>query len=135
MEDLLSNLNSLPAEVRNDVQNNGGEPKADISKAIDHYFQAFDQFKDQLTKAAISRFGSGYGWLVLDGEELSVISTPNQDTPLIEGKIPLLVIDVWEHAYYLKYQNRRPEFVSSWWNTVNWDIVNVRYLNAIRQSF
>ncbi|GIN88241.1 superoxide dismutase [Mn] 2 [Heyndrickxia sporothermodurans] len=153
LEDLLSNLNSLPAEVRNDVQNNGGghychslfwesmspkgggEPKADISKAIDYYFQTFDQFKDQLTKAAISRFGSGYGWLVLDGKELSVISTPNQDTPLIEGKTPLLVIDVWEHAYYLKYQNRRPEFVSSWWNTVNWDIVNERYLNAIRQSF
>ncbi|MGE6260134.1 superoxide dismutase [Heyndrickxia sporothermodurans] len=153
LEDLLSNLNSLPAEVRNDVKNNGGghychslfwesmspkggsEPKADISKAIDYYFQTFDQFKDQLTNAAISRFGSGYGWLVLDGEELSVISTSNQDTPLMEGKIPLLVIDVWEHAYYLKYQNRRPEFVSSWWNTVNWDIVNERYLNAIRQSF
>lgn len=150
IEDLLRHLHTLPEDIQTDVRNNGGghfshslfwelmspngggEPTADIAKAIDHYFQTFDNFQDKLSQAAISRFGSGYGWLVLDGEELQMMSTPNQDTPLSVGKIPLLVIDVWEHAYYLKYQNRRPEFISNWWNTVNWDRVNELYLEAKR---
>ncbi|MDG2642785.1 superoxide dismutase [Mn], partial [Vibrio parahaemolyticus] len=112
----------------------GGEPNGDVAKVIDYYFNTFDNLKDEMSKAAISRLGSGYGWLVLDGEELTVMSTPNQDTPLQEGKIPLLVIDVWEHAYYLKYQNRRPEFVTNWWHTVNWDRVNQKYLQAIQSQ-
>lgn len=152
LEELLSHLNELPPNIMTAVRNNGGghychslfwevmspkgggEPNGDVAKVIDYYFNTFDNFKDQLSKAAISRFGSGYGWLVLDGEQLSVMSTPNQDTPLQEGKIPLLVIDVWEHAYYLKYQNRRPEFVTNWWNTVNWDRVNEKYLQAIQSQ-
>lgn len=152
LEELLKNLEQLPAEVKTAVQNNGGghychslfwevmspkgggEPTADIAKAIDRYFQTFDRFQDELSKAAIGRFGSGYGWLVLDGETLSVVSTPNQDTPLKNDMVPLLVIDVWEHAYYLKYQNRRPEFVTNWWNLVNWDIVNERYLKALMEK-
>lgn len=153
LEYLLSNLSSLPEEIQTAVRNNGGghyshslfwelmtpngggEPTADIRKAIDYYFKSFDRFKEQLSQAAVSRFGSGYGWLVKDGDELAVMSTPNQDTPLMEGKVPLLVIDVWEHAYYLKYQNRRPEFVANWWNTVNWDKVNDLYLKSEQQSY
>lgn len=153
LEYLLSNLSSLPEEIQTAVRNNGGghyshslfwelmtpngggEPTADIGKAIDYYFKSFDRFKEQLSQAAVSRFGSGYGWLVKDGDGLAVMSTPNQDTPLMEGKVPLLVIDVWEHAYYLKYQNRRPEFVANWWNTVNWDKVNDLYLKSEQQSY
>ncbi|MED3800644.1 superoxide dismutase [Lysinibacillus xylanilyticus] len=154
LEDLLSNLHVLPTDIQTAVQNNGGghychslfwdlmspngggEANADIRKAIDYYFNTFDNFQDQLSKAAITPFGSGYGWLVLDGEQLTIMSTANQDTPLKEGKIPLLIIDVWEHAYYLKYQNRRPEFVTNWWNTINWDKVNQRYVDAMKlQTF
>jgi len=152
LEDLLRNLDVLPADIQTAVQNNGGghychslfwelmspcgggKATADMGKAIDYYFKTFDNFQDQLSKAAIARFGSGYGWLVLDGEQLTIMSTANQDTPLKEGKIPLLVIDVWEHAYYLKYQNRRPEFVTNWWNTVDWDKVNQRYVDAMKQQ-
>ncbi|MBE1553937.1 superoxide dismutase [Sporosarcina limicola] len=148
LEYLLSNLTTLPKEIQTAVRNHGGghfshslfwevmspkgggEPGADIEKAINHHFRTFDNFQNELSQAAISKFGSGYGWLVMDGNELSVISTANQDTPLMEGKTPLLVIDVWEHAYYLKYQNRRSEFVTNWWNTVNWDKVNELYLDA-----
>lgn len=148
LEELLRNVDSLPSDIQTAVRNNGGghychslfwevmspkgggEPTADIAKEIDYYFKSFDQFKDQLSKAAIGRFGSGYGWLVYDKGELFIMSTPNQDTPLVENKVPLLVIDVWEHAYYLKYQNRRPEFVTNWWETVNWDMVNERFLQA-----
>lgn len=148
LEELLRNVDSLPSDIQTAIRNNGGghychslfwevmspkgggEPTADIAKEIDYYFKSFDQFKDQLSKAAIGRFGSGYGWLVYDKGELSIMSTPNQDTPLVENKVPLLVIDVWEHAYYLKYQNRRPEFVTNWWETVNWDMVNERFLQA-----
>lgn len=148
LENLLKNIHKLPTDIQTAVRNNGGghychslfwevmspkgggEPTADIAKAIDYYFHSFDQFQEKLSQAAISRFGSGYGWLVLDGDQLAVMSTPNQDTPLAAGKMPLLVIDVWEHAYYLQYQNRRPEFVVNWWNTVNWNVVNERYLHA-----
>lgn len=148
LEELLRNVDSLPSDIQTAVRNNGGghychslfwevmspkgggEPTADIAKEIDYYFKSFDQFKDQLSQAAIGRFGSGYGWLVYDKGKLSIMNTPNQDTPLVEDKVPLLVIDVWEHAYYLKYQNRRPEFVTNWWETVNWDMVNERFLQA-----
>lgn len=152
LEDLLSNLDLLPVDIQTAIQNNGGghychslfwemmspngggEANADIGQAIDYYFKTFDNFQDQLSNAAITRFGSGYGWLVLEDNQLSIMSTANQDTPLIEGKIPLLVIDVWEHAYYLNYQNRRPDFVKNWWNTVDWDKVNQRYVEAMKQQ-
>lgn len=152
LEDLLSNLDLLPVDIQTAIQNNGGghychslfwemmspngggEANADIGQAIDYYFKTFDNFQDQLSKAANTRFGSGYGWLVLEDNQLSIMSTANQDTPLIEGKIPLLVIDVWEHAYYLNYQNRRPDFVKNWWNTVDWDKVNQRYVEAMKQQ-
>lgn len=149
IEQILSDLQAVPEDIRTAVQNNGGghychtlfwesmspngggEPTADIKTAIERRFNTFDQFQNLLSNAAVSRFGSGYGWLVLNKEgELEVMSTANQDTPLKDGKTPLLVIDVWEHAYYLKYQNRRPEFVTNWWNTVNWDVVNERLLKA-----
>lgn len=149
--DLLSNLDSVPEEIRTAVRNNGGghyghslfwevmspngggEPTADIAKAINSRFQNFNNFQKELSNASISRFGSGYGWLVIDdSKELSIISTANQDMPFEQGKTPLLVIDVWEHAYYLKYQNRRPEFIENWWKTVNWDKVNELYTEAIK---
>lgn len=152
IEQILSDLQAVPEDIRTAVQNNGGghychtlfwesmspngggEPTADIKTAIERRFNTFDQFQNLLSNAAISRFGSGYGWLVLNKKgELEVMSTANQDTPLKDGKTPLLVIDVWEHAYYLKYQNRRPEFVTNWWNTVNWDVVNERLLKAQRR--
>lgn len=152
LEYLLTNLNELPSDIQTAVRNNGGghyshslfwevmapngggDPTADIKSAIEKNFKTFDNFQDELSKAAISRFGSGYGWLVMDNDtkELSVMSTPNQDTPLAFNKEPLLVIDVWEHAYYLKYQNRRPEFVTNWWNTINWDKVNALYNDALK---
>lgn len=147
IEQLLSNIDALPEEIQTAVRNNGGghyshslfwevmsptgggEPTADIQKAIHHYFRNFDRFQRELSQAAISRFGSGYGWLVMDDQkDLSIISTANQNTPLEQGLTPLLVIDVWEHAYYLKYQNRRPEFVENWWDTVNWEKVNELYI-------
>lgn len=151
LEYLLSNLDKLPKDIQTPVRNNGGghfghslfwevmspngggDPTADIAKAIDTYFKTFDNFQEQLSQAAISRFGSGYGWLVMDEKKnLSVISTANQDMPFELGLKPLLVIDVWEHAYYLKYQNRRPEFVTNWWKTVNWDKVNELYVDALK---
>jgi len=148
IKEILTNLNEVPEEIRTAVQNNGGghychslfwesmkpkgggEPTADIKREIEKYFTTFDNFQNELSKAAVSRFGSGYGWLVEHDGKLEVLSTANQDTPLAAGKNPLLIIDVWEHAYYLKYQNRRPEFVTNWWNTIDWDIVNERLLQT-----
>lgn len=148
IKEILTNLNEVPEEIRTAVQNNGGghychslfwesmkpkgggEPTADIKREIEKYFTTFDNFQNELSKAAVSRFGSGYGWLVEHDGKLEVLSTANQDTPLAAGKKPLLIIDVWEHAYYLKYQNRRPEFVTNWWNTIDWDIVNERLLQT-----
>lgn len=148
IKEILTNLNEVPEEIRTAVQNNGGghychslfwesmkpkgggEPTADIKREIEKYFSTFDNFQNELSKAAVSRFGSGYGWLVEHEGKLEVLSTANQDTPLAAGKKPLLIIDVWEHAYYLKYQNRRPEFVTNWWNTIDWDIVNERLLQT-----
>lgn len=148
IKEILTNLNEVPEEIRTAVQNNGGghychslfwesmkpkgggEPTADIKREIEKYFTTFDNFQNELSKAAVSRFGSGYGWLVEHDGKLEVLSTANQDTPLAADKKPLLIIDVWEHAYYLKYQNRRPEFVTNWWNTIDWDIVNERLLKT-----
>ncbi|MCY9512975.1 superoxide dismutase [Paenibacillus apiarius] len=148
VEELLSNLNDVSEDIRTTVRNHGGghyghslfwsimspngggKPYGDISKGIEKHFGSFEQFKDDLSKAAVSRFGSGWGWLVVNGDKLEVMSTSNQDTPFMENKTPILVVDVWEHAYYLQYQNKRPDFVSAWWNVVNWEEVNRRYNEA-----
>jgi len=149
VEELISNLDAVPESIRTAVRNNGGghanhklfwevmapnaggEPKGEIAEAINAAFGSFEKFKEEFTKAALGRFGSGWAWLILDKSgNLAVTSTPNQDSPLMEGNTPLLGLDVWEHAYYLKYQNRRPDYVSAWWNVVNWDNVNQRYLAA-----
>jgi Fe-Mn family superoxide dismutase len=145
IEELAGNPNSLPEDIRTAVRNNGGghynhsifwqlmspngggEPKGGLAQAISGGFGSFSAFKEQFEKAAATRFGSGWAWLGLQGGKLAVLSMPNQDAPLMEGLTPLLGIDVWEHAYYLKYQNRRPEYVSNWWNVVNWDEVARRY--------
>jgi Fe-Mn family superoxide dismutase len=108
----------------------GGQPSGELGSAIDAAFGGFDAFKEKLSQAAITRFGSGWGWLVWDGSGLEVLSTPNQDSPILDGKTPLLGIDVWEHAYYLNYQNRRPDYVAAWWNVVNWDEVARRFAAA-----
>lgn len=149
LEDLLKNLDEVPENIRGAVRNNGGghanhtlfwqimspngggNPTGEIASAIDSTFGSFDKFKEEFTTAAMTRFGSGWAWLVVkkDGS-LAVTSTPNQDTPLMEGDTPILGIDVWEHAYYLNYQNKRPAYIEAWWNVVNWDEVNKRYLAA-----
>ena len=142
VEDLLKDLNAVPEAVRTAVRNNGGGhanhtlfwvvmspsgggmPGGALASAINQAFGSFDAFKDQFSTAAATRFGSGWAWLVVGpGGSLSVTSTPNQDTPLSEGLTPILGIDVWEHAYYLKYQNRRADYIAAWWNVVNWDEV------------
>ena len=145
LEDLLMDLNAVPEDIRMVVRNHGGgtwnhsmfweimapsaggSPKGDLAKAIDAAFGSFDAFKAEFEKAAVGRFGSGWAWLVKKGNGVAVVSTANQDNPMSEGATPLLGIDVWEHAYYLKYQNRRPEYVTNWWNVVNWDAVAERY--------
>ena len=135
--EILSNLSSLPADIRTAVRNNGGgyanhnlfwqvmssessRPSHRLSKAIDASFGSFDAFQDAFNKAAATRFGSGWAWLVAVGNGLGVSSTPNQDTPLSVGQTPILGLDVWEHAYYLNYQNRRPDYIAAFWNVVNW---------------
>lgn len=145
VEDLLKDLNAVPETVRTAIRNQGGghynhslfwqimsknaggEPSGELSKAIDKKFGSFGAFKDQFTKAAVGQFGSGWAWLVSDGGELKIESTANQDSPVSKGQKPLLGLDVWEHAYYLKYQNRRPEYVAAWFNVVNWDSVSQRF--------
>ncbi|MGH7902426.1 MAG: superoxide dismutase, partial [Thermodesulfobacteriota bacterium] len=109
----------------------GGEPKGDLAKAINSAFGAFTNFKEQFAKAGIGRFGSGWAWLnVESGDKLVITSTPNQDSPISEGQKPILGVDVWEHAYYLKYQNRRPDYIAAWWNIVNWEQVAKNYAAA-----
>ena len=148
VEEVISNLDAVPEAARTAVRNNGGghanhslfwqvispngggEPTGDLAAAINSKFGSFDSFKEEFAKAATTRFGSGWAWLAVNNGELEVTSTPNQDSPLMEGKTPLLGLDVWEHAYYLKYQNRRPEYISSFWNVVNWDEVSKRYSAA-----
>ncbi|GAB5519264.1 MAG: Fe-Mn family superoxide dismutase [Rhodothermales bacterium] len=149
VEELLRGIESLPESVRGAVQNNGGghanhslfwsvmspngggTPSGDLASAIDSTFGSFDAFKDAFSKAAGTRFGSGWAWLVVDGSgDLHVYSTANQDSPFMQGHTPILGLDVWEHAYYLNYQNRRPDYVSAFWNVVDWDAVGARYAAA-----
>ena len=145
IEEVLKNLDSIPDAKRGAVRNNGGghynhslfwesmgpggggSPDGDLGAAIDQAFGSFDAFKTKVNDAGANQFGSGWSWLVWDGSGLSVEGSPNQDTPLSSGKTPLLGVDVWEHAYYLKYQNRRPEYLNAWWNTINWAKVAERY--------
>jgi len=148
IEALLHDLNSVPEDIRTAVRNNGGgyanhnmfwetvgpnaggAPTGALADAINAAFGSFDAFKEAFAKAATTRFGSGWAWLVADGSGASITSTPNQDTPLMEGKTPILGLDVWEHAYYLKYQNRRPEYIAAFWNVVNWSAVADRFAAA-----
>jgi Fe-Mn family superoxide dismutase len=145
--ELLSNLNAIPQDIRTAVRNNGGGtdnhnlfwlmmtpapkskgPRDGLAREMSQKFGSFEVFKEQFTAAAKSRFGSGWAWLVLNKEgDLAVTSTANQDSPVSEGMEPLLGLDVWEHAYYLHYQNRRPDYITAWWNVVNWDYVEERY--------
>jgi len=149
IEDLIRNLKDIPDEkLRTAVRNNGGghlnhsmfwlmmgpkkggQPSGDLAKAIDDAFGSFDKFQQQLSTAAVTRFGSGWGWLVVDNGKLKVLSKANQDSPVSQGRTPILGIDVWEHAYYLKYQNKRPDYVKAWWNVVNWDDAAERFNQA-----
>jgi Fe-Mn family superoxide dismutase len=145
LEELLSNLDAVPESVRTAVRNHGGgtlnhdlfwqvmkkgggAPKGELASAIDKFFGSFNAFQEKFNTAAIRQFGSGWAWLCLNSQkELAVVATPNQDTPISLGHYPLLTIDVWEHAYYLKYQNRRPEYVAAFQNVINWDLVSERY--------
>ncbi len=145
VDELIANLDAVPEDVRTVVRNNGGghanhtlfwqimgpnaggAPTGAVAEAIDKAFGSFDAFKEAFTKAAVGRFGSGWAWLVKSGNGVEITSTPNQDSPLMEGKTPILGIDVWEHAYYLKYQNKRPDYIAAWFNVVNWAEVNKRF--------
>jgi Fe-Mn family superoxide dismutase len=149
VEELIQNLSKVPEAARTAVRNNGGghanhslfwqimgpngggQPSGALGEAIAKTFGSFDEFKTKLTQAATTRFGSGWGWLSVDSNGgLVVESTPNQDSPLMDGRTPILGVDVWEHAYYLKYQNRRPDYLGAWWNTINWNAVADRYAKA-----
>ncbi|MFJ7971408.1 superoxide dismutase [Psychrobacillus sp. NPDC096389] len=145
VEELIADLDALPEDIKTAVRNNGGghanhslfweilspngggNPTGELASAIDAKFGSFDAFKEEFAKAATTRFGSGWAWLSVANGELEVSSTANQDSPIMEGKTPLLGLDVWEHAYYLNYQNRRPDYIGSFWNVVNWDEVSKRY--------
>ncbi len=148
-EELVRNLDRVPEDKRTAVRNNGGghvnhtmfweimgpngggEPTGAFAQAVQQSFGDVNAMKEAVNKAGVGRFGSGWAWVVLDQNgQLAVTSTANQDSPLMEGQIPILGVDVWEHSYYLKYQNRRPDYLSAWWNTVNWDAVNQRYERA-----
>ena len=148
VEDLLRDIKKVPEAIRTAVQNNGGghanhtlfwtimsadgggEPTGDLKEAIDKAFGGFEDFKTQLADAGVKRFGSGWAWLSVGKDGLEIHSTANQDSPLMEGRTPILGLDVWEHAYYLKYQNKRPDYIAAWWNVVNWDAVAKRYADA-----
>ncbi len=151
VEDLVRDLNAIPEEIRTAVRNNGGghanhtlfwqimskggprTPAGELAAAIDKRFGSFNGFQEQLTRAALGVFGSGWAWLTLDqARQLAVVSTPNQDSPLTAGQTPLMGIDVWEHAYYLKYQNRRADYVAAFYNVINWDAVSARYASLAR---
>jgi len=151
LNELIANIEALPADKQTAVRNNGGghanhtlfweilapggatAPTGELASAIEAKFGSLDSFKDEFAKAAAGRFGSGWAWLVVEGGELAVTSTPNQDSPIMEGKTPILGLDVWEHAYYLNYQNRRPDYISAFWNVVNWDVVAEKYAAALFQ--
>jgi superoxide dismutase, Fe-Mn family len=148
IEDLLQSLDKVPDDKRNAVRNNGGghynhtlfwesmsgsgggEPSGSLASAIDSTFGSFADFQAKVKAAGIGQFGSGWSWLVRDGSGLAVLGTPNQDNPISAGKTPLLGVDVWEHAYYLLYQNRRPDYIDAWWNVVDWDVVAARFAAA-----
>jgi superoxide dismutase, Fe-Mn family len=150
IDDLMRGINSAPESVRTAVRNNGGghwnhsmfwqimapkaggEPSGALGDGIRSSFGDFAKFREQFAAAATGRFGSGWAWLVVDGGKLAITSTPNQDNPLMEGKQAILGLDVWEHAYYLKYQNRRPDYITAWWNVVNWGEVAKRFEGARR---
>ena len=144
VDELISDLSGLPEDIRTAVRNNGGghsnhtmfwqvmgpngggTPSGNVANAITASFGSFETFKEQLANAGATRFGSGWAWVINSGGTLSIESTPNQDSPLMDGKTAILGVDVWEHAYYLKYQNRRPDYIAAWFNTINWDEVNRR---------
>lgn len=148
VKELVANLNTIPEDIRTAVRNNGGghlnhtffwevmapnaggEPTGDIKVAIDRTFGSFDSFKEKFAAAATTRFGSGWAWLVVTDGNLEVVSTANQDSPVTDGKTPVLGLDVWEHAYYLNYRNVRPDYIKAFWNVVNWDEVNKRFSAA-----
>jgi Fe-Mn family superoxide dismutase len=148
VEDLVSDLSKVPEGIRGAVRNNGGghanhslfwtvmgpgkggAPSGDLGAAINQAFGGFDDFKTKFGAAGATRFGSGWAWLSVDGGKLVVESTPNQDTPLMEGRTPVLGLDVWEHAYYLNYQNRRPDYIAAFWNVIDWDEVAKRFAAA-----
>ena len=148
VEEVIANLDAVPEAARTAVRNNGGghanhslfwqilspngggAPTGELADAITSKFGSLESFKEEFAKAATTRFGSGWAWLSVSGGELELSSTPNQDSPLMEGKTPILGLDVWEHAYYLKYQNKRPDYIASFWNVVNWDEVSKRYSQA-----
>jgi Fe-Mn family superoxide dismutase len=148
IEEIIANLDALPEDKRGPVRNNGGghlnhtlfwesmspdgggAPAGDLATAIDGAFGSFDDFKEKFEAAGVGQFGSGWAWLILDGDTLAITSTPNQDNPLSAGKTPLLGNDVWEHAYYLTYKNARPAYLKAWWNTVDWAKVAQRYSSA-----
>ena len=147
IEDILKSLEELPENIRTAVRNNGGghynhtlfwdmmsangvgKPEGELAKKIDEDLGGFDKFKEDFKKAALGQFGSGWAWLVLDNGKLAIVSTPNQDNPISQGKKPLLGIDVWEHAYYLKYKNKRADYIDSWWNVVEWKKIEELYRN------
>lgn len=148
LDELLADLASLPEGIRNAVRNHGGghanhtlfweilspngggAPTEKLAEAINTAFGSLDGFKEQFAKAAATRFGSGWAWLIVDNGQLKITSTPNQDTPVMDGQTPVLGLDVWEHAYYLNYQNRRPDYITAFWNVVNWDEVAKRFTAA-----
>ncbi|HDR8157636.1 superoxide dismutase [Mn] [Bacillus cereus] len=148
VEELVANLNEVPEAIRTAVRNNGGghanhtffwtilspngggQPVGELATAIEAKFGSFDAFKEEFAKAGATRFGSGWAWLVVNDGELEVTSTPNQDSPLTEGKTPVIGLDVWEHAYYLNYQNRRPDYIGAFWNVVDWNAAEKRYQEA-----
>jgi len=145
IEDVLKDLSQVPDDKRGAVKNNGGghynhtlfwqmmgpggggAPSGELASAIDSTFGSFDDFKAKLKETGVNQFGSGWSWLVRDGSGLAIVGSANQDSPLSDGKTPLLGVDVWEHAYYLKYQNKRPDYIDAWWNVVNWDFVAERF--------
>jgi Fe-Mn family superoxide dismutase len=145
LDDLMRNVNTVPESVRTAVRNNGGghwnhsmfwqimapkaggEPGGNLGNAIRTAFGDFAKFREQFSAAGVGRFGSGWAWLITSGGKLSITSTPNQDNPLMEGQRAIMGLDVWEHAYYLKYQNRRPDYITAWWNVVNWKEVEKRF--------
>ncbi|HDR7709045.1 TPA: superoxide dismutase [Mn] [Bacillus cereus] len=148
VEELVANLNEVPEAIRTAVRNNGGghanhtffwtilspngggQPVGELATVIEAKFGSFDAFKEEFAKAGATRFGSGWAWLVVNNGELEVTSTPNQDSPLTEGKTPVIGLDVWEHAYYLNYQNRRPDYIGAFWNVVDWNAAEKRYQGA-----